>query len=266
LQAIPALNSPVTDLTQTLSTQEQAALANKLTQYADAKGSQVAVLIVPTTQPEDIAQYSIRVVDAWKLGREKEDDGVLLVIAKQDRKIRIEVGYGIEGAIPDLYAKRIIRETISPNFRKGNIYGGLDQATSQLMSLIDGEDLPPPDKRAMNGQASIENLLPLMLIGGMVLGGILRAIFGSFLGGVLNGGAIGFLAWTLGGGLFGAIIFGIVAFFMAVMGASNIGRRSGYGGGLGGGLGGGGFGGGMGGGGFGGMGGGFGGGGASGGW
>ncbi len=266
LQAIPALNSPVTDLTKTLSSQEQAALASKLSQYASQSGSQVAVLLVPTTKPEDIAQFSIRVADAWKLGREKEDDGVLVVVAKQDRKVRIEVGYGVEGVIPDLYAKRIIRETIAPNFRQGKVYVGLDQATSKLMALIDGEDLPPPDRRAMQGQASIENLLPLLLIGGMVLGGILRAIFGSFLGGVFNGGAIGFLAWTLGGGIFAAVLFGVVAFFMAMMGAANIGRRGGYGGGYGGGLGGGGFGGGLGGGGFGGMGGGFGGGGASGGW
>lgn len=259
LAPVPPINHRVTDLTQTLSAEQTNYLENKLTNFEREKGSQIAILLVPSTQPEDIAQYSIRVVDAWKLGRAKQDDGVLLLVAKDDRKVRIEVGYGLEGAIPDITAKRVIREIISPNFKQGNVFGGLDQATSQIMALIDGEALPAPDRRS-NVAGSIEQLLPLLLIGGMVLGGILRAIFGSFFGGALTGGAIGFFAWVLGGGLLMAIIFGIVAFFMTLMGLSTLGNM--------GGMGGGGFGGGRSGGfdPFGGGGGGFGGGGASGDW
>jgi len=259
LVPVPPISHRVTDLTQSLSAEQTNYLENKLANFERDKGSQITILLVPSTLPEDISQYSMRVVDAWKLGRAKQDDGVLLLVAKDDRKVRIEVGYGLEGAIPDITAKRVIREIISPNFKEGNMFGGLDQATSQIMDLIDGEALPAPDRRA-NGTASIENLLPLLLIGGMVLGGILREIFGSFFGGALTGGAIGFFAWVLGGGLLMAILFGIVAFFMTLMGVSSLGHM--------GGMGGGGFGGGRSGGfdPFGGGGGGFGGGGASGDW
>lgn len=259
LVEIPPLVARVTDLTQTLSPAEIAQLENKLANFEQEKGSQIAILMVPTTQPEDIAQFGIRVVDAWKIGRAKQDDGVLLLVAKSDRKVRIEVGYGLEGAIPDLIAKRIISEIIAPHFRQGDYVGGLDQATSQLMALISGENLPAPEPRAQT--ASIESLLPVLLIGGFVLGGILRSIFGSFLGGTLNGGAVGFLAWALGGSLLTAAIFGVVAFFIALMSSAGSGiSRGGYYGG------GGGWSGGSGGGGFSGGGGGFGGGGASGDW
>lgn len=227
LVEIPVLQTRVTDLTQTLSPEQIQQLEAKLANFEREKGSQVAVLIVSTTQPEDIAQFSIRVTDAWKIGRAKQDDGVLFLVAKNDRKVRIEVGYGLEGAIPDLIAKRIITETIAPYFRQGDYFGGIDQATTKIMALIDGEQLAPPEARA-NNNASIENLLPLLLIGGFVLGGIFRAIFGSFLGGTLNGGAIGFLAWILGGGIFAAVLFGIVAFFITLMGVSSLG---GFGGG-----------------------------------
>ena len=260
LVEVPPLTARVTDLTQTLSTEQTQQIEAKLAQFEKEKGSQIAILMVPTTQPEDIAQFSIRVVDAWKIGRAKQDDGVLLLVAKNDRKIRIEVGYGLEGAIPDLIAKRIISEIIAPHFRQGDYAGGIDQATSQLMDLISGENLPAPEPKAQT--ASIESLLPVLLIGGFALGGILRSIFGSFLGGTLNGGAIGFLAWALGGSLLTAAIFGVVAFFIALMssaGGSGIGRGGYYGGG-------GGWSSGSGGGGFSGGGGGFGGGGASGDW
>ena len=122
---IPPLKSRVTDLTHTLSTQESNQLEQQLAQFEASKGSQVALLIVPTTQPETIEQYAIRVVDAWKLGRKGIDDGVLLLVAKNDRALRIEVGYGLEGILPDALAKRIIEETIVPAFRQGNFFGGL---------------------------------------------------------------------------------------------------------------------------------------------
>jgi uncharacterized protein len=258
LVAIPPIKNRVTDLTQTLSPDQQAQLEAKLSQFEQQKGSQVAILMVPTTQPEDIAQYSIRVVDAWKLGREKQDDGLLILVAKNDRKMRIEVGYGLEGPIPDLIAKRIISEVMAPKFRQGDYYGGLNDATDVVMRLISGEQLPAP-AQTQNHAGGISGMLPLLLIGSLVLGGILRGIFGSFFGGALTGGAIGMLAWILGGGLLLAIIFGIVAFFVTMMGAFGLGQLGGLGG----------FGGGYGGGGrdiFSGGGGGFGGGGASGDW
>ncbi len=237
LVAIPAIKNRVTDLTQTLSPDQQNQLEAKLTQFEQQKGSQIAILIVPTTQPEDIAQYAIRVVDEWKIGREKQDDGLLILVAKNDRKMRIEVGYGLEGPIPDLTAKRIISEVMAPKFRQGDYYGGLNDATDVVMRLIDGEQLPAP-AQSQNKGGGISGMLPLLLIGGLVLGGILRGMFGSFFGGALTGGAIGALAWILGGGLLLAIIFGIVAFFVTMMGAFGLGQLGGLGG-MGGGYGGG---------------------------
>lgn len=259
LVAIPALQTRVTDLTQTLTPEQRSQLEAKLTTFEQQKGSQIAVLIVPTTQPEDIAQFSIRVVDAWKLGRAKQDDGVLILVAKNDHKMRIEVGYGLEGAIPDLTAKRIISEIISPSFKQGDFYGGINNAMDKLIGLINGEQLSAPSVSKASGQ-NFESMLPVLLFGGLILGGLLRAMLGNFFGGTLTGGAIGVLAWLLGGGLLAAILFGIVAFFITLMGASGLGQL--------GGLGGGGFGGGRSGGSdtFSGGGGGFGGGGASGDW
>ena len=259
LVSVPPLKYRVTDLTQTLTPEQQSQLEAKLTTFEQQKGSQIAVLIVPSTQPEDIAQFAIRVVDAWKLGRAKQDDGLLLLIAKNDRKMRIEVGYGLEGAIPDLTAKRIISEIMAPNFKQGDYYGGINNAIDALIGLVSGEQLPAPAAKTGGGQ-SFENMLPILIFGGLVLGGLLRAMFGNFFGGTLTGGAIGLLAWILGGGLLLAILFGVIAFFITLMGASGLGQI--------GGLGGGGFGGGRSGGSdpFSGGGGGFGGGGASGDW
>lgn len=258
LVPVPALQHRITDLTQTLTLDQQSQLEAKLAAFEQQKGSQIAVLIVPTTAPEAIEQYSIRVVDAWKLGREKQDDGVLLLVAKDDRKMRIEVGYGLEGAIPDLIAKRIISEIMVPSFRQGDYYGGINNALEQVIKLISGEQLPAP-AQAKPGSGKLMDMLYVVFIGAFVVGGILRAIFGKFVGGVLNGGIIGMLIWIFGGGLIVAIVLAIIAFFLTFAGASGLGHAGGLGG-----LGGGGYGGsgGWGGGG----GGGFGGGGASGSW
>ena len=141
--AIPELKSRVTDLTGTLQSSEVQALTQKLKVFEQEKGSQIAVLLVPTTSPEAIEQYSIRVVEEWKLGREGVDDGVLILVAINDRKMRIEVGYGLEGVIPDAIAKRIISNVMTPEFRSGNFFKGLDQAVDVLISAIRGEELPP---------------------------------------------------------------------------------------------------------------------------
>ncbi len=259
LVAIPELKSRVTDLTQTLSAEQQSQLEAKLAAFEQKKGSQIAVLMLPSTQPEDIAQYSIRVVEQWKVGREKVDDGILVLVAKDDRKLRIEVGYGLEGAIPDLIAKRVINEVISPRFKQGDYFGGLDAGVDTLIGLVDGEPLPAPAKTANNG-SNLENLLPILLFGGLISGLFLRSIFGTFGGSALNGGLVGGAVWLLGIALGGAVILAIVAFFFTMMmGGRGLGGIP-----MGGGMGGGGFGGGSSN--WGGGGGGFGGGGASGDW
>jgi uncharacterized protein len=236
LVEVPPSTARVTDLTQTLSAEQTQYLETKLAKFEQEKGSQIAILIVPTTQPEDIPQFANRVAMQWQLGRKKEQDGVLILVAKNDRRMRVEVDSGLQGAIPDVIAKRIISEIIAPHFRRGDYLGGLDQATSQIMALISGESLPKPVAKKQT--ASVESLLPVLLIGGFVLGGILRSIFGAFFGGALNGGAIGFLAWLLGGSLLTAAIFAVVAFFIALMSSSGVGSGFGRGGYYGGGGGG----------------------------
>jgi uncharacterized protein len=252
---VPPLEKRVTDLTGTLAPDQQAALESRLSAFEQQKGSQIAVLIVPSTQPEDIAQYSIRVVEQWKLGRKSVDDGVLLLVAKDDRTLRIEVGYGLEGAIPDAIAKRIIEEIILPRFRQGDFAGGIIAGTDRLMRVIQGEPLPEP-VRTNSNLSSVERNLPLIFFAVIIIGGLLRALLGNFTGGLLTGSIISFVIWTMGAGLIFALILGIIAFFVTLGGG-----RGFHGGGMGGG---GGFS--SGGGGFSGGGGGFGGGGASGRW
>ena len=227
LVAIPELKTRITDLTQTLSADQQAQLEQKLAAFEQKKGSQIAVLIVPTAEPEDIAQYAIRVAEQWKIGRKKIDDGLLLVVAKQDRKLRIEVGYGLEGAIPDLTAKRVISEIISPKFKQGDYFGGLDAGLDLLIGLADGEMLPPPTSANTSANGLFE-LLPLIFIGALVGGMLLRGMFGTFFGSLLNGGAIAALVWFFGAALFTSLLVSVIGFiFTLAMGGRGLG---GYGG------------------------------------
>lgn len=241
LIAIPVLKTRVTDLTQTLSVEQQSQLETKLANFEQQKGSQIAVLIIPTTQPEDIAQYSIRVAEAWKLGRKKQDDGILLLVAKNDRKMRIEVGYGLEGAIPDLIAKRIITEVMSPSFKQGDFYGGINNAVDKLIGLVNGENLPTPEAKSHKA-SNFDNIFPLLLFGGLISGLFLRSILGNFMGSAVNGGLLGIAVWVLGLAIGGALVLGLLAFFFTMMmGTRNMNGFSNYptmGGGLGGGFGG----------------------------
>lgn len=221
LVAIPAIKTRVTDLTQTLTAEQQAQLETKLASFEQQKGSQIAVLIVPTTQPEDIAQYSIRVAEAWKLGREKQDDGILVLVAKNDHKMRIEVGYGLEGAIPDLIAKRIISEVMAPKFKQGDFYGGIDNAVDKLIGLINGEKLPAPEAQSQGG-GSLDDIFPLLLFGGLISGLFLRRILGNFMGSAVNGGLLGVILWMFGFTIIGAFVLGLLAFvFTMMMGTRN---------------------------------------------
>jgi uncharacterized protein len=268
VQEVPPLEARVTDLTGTLTAGQQAELEQKLLAFEQRKGSQVALLIVPTTAPEAIEQFSIRVVEAWKLGRAKPDDGVLLLVALQDRALRIEVGYGLEGALPDATARRIIDDTIKPLFRQGDIFGGVSAGLAQIMSVVDGEPLPPPDRQWRRPADRLSGLLPVLFFGVLIGGAVLRAMLGRTLGAMATGGLAGGAVWLLSQLLGIAIVAGVLAAGFSLFAgiASNVrngrgGGRGGFGG-FGGGFGGGGFGGG----GFGGGGGGFGGGGASGRW
>ena len=163
LQAIPALEARVTDLTGTLTAAQQAQLEARLAEFESRKGAQLAVLIVPTTQPEEIEQYSIRVVTAWKIGREKPDDGALLLVAKNDRRLRIEAGRGLEGALTDLVSKRIVADTISPLFRQGDFAGGVAAGVEQMIRVVDGEPLPAPDEAWSGGTGQLAQALPFLL-------------------------------------------------------------------------------------------------------
>ena len=267
--AVPPLKGRVTDLTGTLKPEQVASLEQLLGSFEARKGSQIAVLMVPTTAPEAIEQYALRVAEQWKIGRKKVDDGAILVVAKDDRTLRIEVGYGLEGALNDATASRIIREVIVPRFREGDFFGGISAGVDRMIRVIDGEPLPAPAKAAPAVGDGVLQILPVLLILAVVAGAILRRMLGRFVGSAATGGVVGGLAWLLAGTLAIALLAGIVAFFFTlVSGVGGSGRRY-YGGFPGGGWGGGGWGGGGfggGGGGFSGGGGSFGGGGASGRW
>ena len=184
--AIPPLKARVTDLTATLTAQQQSSLEQTLAAFEARKGSQIAVLLVPTTQPETVEQYAVRVEESWKLGRKGIDDGALLLIAKNDRKLWIEVGYGLEGVLNDATAKRIIDEAITPRFKQGDFYGGISAGIERMIKVVDGEPLPPPKPRASQqpagGGFDFQSLLIIGFVLVFVVGGVLRAIFGRFLG------------------------------------------------------------------------------------
>ena len=268
LVPVPPLQARVTDLTQTLTAEQQSTLEQKLRAFEEKKGTQVTVLMVPTTKPEEIEQYSLRVVEKWKLGRKKVDDGALLLVAKDDRAMRIEVGYGLEGALNDATAKRIVSEVITPRFKEGDYFGGVNAGIDQMIRVADGEPLPAPPSKSSVGGFGLDNigqLIPVLFVAAMVVGGVLRSLLGRFLGALATGGILGFAGWFFGGALIVAVLGGIAAFVITLVGSAS-GRRGGFYGGLGGmgggsRSGGGGFSGG-----FGGGGGGFGGGGASGRW
>ncbi len=219
--AVPPLTARVVDQTATLSSDQTASLEQTLKAFEDRKGSQLAVLIVPTTQPETIEQYALRVVEQWKLGRRKVDDGALLLIAKNDRKLRIEVGYGLEGALNDATAKRIIDEIITPKFKSGDFAGGISDGVDRILKVIDGEPLPAPKPEGeMPDLSFIGEYFPFLLIGVLVGGGIFRAIFGRLLGSLVAGGGVGLFVWFFLGLLPVAAIGALIAFIITLIGDS----------------------------------------------
>jgi uncharacterized protein len=263
-QPVPSRAARVTDLTNTLPANARAALDGKLAAFETRKGSQIAVLLVATTAPESIEQYSLRVAEAWKLGRAGVDDGVLLLVAVQDRRARLEVGYGLEGAVPDALARRVIAEQLAPKFRDGDFAGGIDAGVDAVIGLVDGEPLPEPAARAPDVEPW--GALPVLLIFAAFLAPVFRRIFGTLFGSLALGAGAAFVVWFVSSVIFASVLVGGMVFVFALAGiGAGAGRWASRGpfGGMPGGFGGG-FGGG--GGGFSGGGGRFGGGGASGGW
>lgn len=272
---VPELTARVIDQTGTLDAIQRKGLDDKLAAFEQAKGTQIVVLMVPTTLPEDIASYANRIGNAWKIGRKEVGDGILVIVAKDDRKVRIEVAKTLEGAVPDLAAKQIIDEAITPRFRQNDFAGGLTAAVDQLIARVSGEALPAPRQPASRqggGSGGFDwfDLAIFLFFAVPIAGAVLRGIFGRKLGSLVTGGGVGAIALLITSSLVVAGVAGIVALLFSMMsGGSALGGRRGHGpvifpGGFGGG--GGGWGGG-GGGGFGSGGGGdFGGGGASGDW
>jgi uncharacterized protein len=233
LVAVPALTAHVMDVTGTLDAAQKQALETKLAAFEAGRGTQIVVLMVPTTQPEDITGYTQRVGDSWKIGRKGVGDGLLLVVAKNDHKVRIAPAKALEGAIPDLAARQIIDRAITPRFKQGDFAGGLDAAADQLMARISGENLPLPEsddgKPGEKGFQWADLAVFLFFavpIGARLLSGLIGRKGGSFA----TGGIVGVLAWiftsslliALGAGIVG-LVFGLIASLGSLGG---LGRRS----------------------------------------
>jgi uncharacterized protein len=224
---VPPLKARVTDLTGTLSAEQKGELESRIAAYESRRGSQIAVLLLPTTKPEEIEQYSIRVAEAWKIGRKGVDDGLILIVAKDDRRLRIEVGYGLEGAIPDSVAKRVIDERITPRFRDGDFYGGVRDGVDQLIKLAEGEKLPPPQapvRPARSADDAFHYVVPAIIFV-IVVGGLLKAVLGRFPGSLAAGAGLGLAA----GLLFGLGIAALAALIGFILAFANTGAGRGGG-------------------------------------
>jgi uncharacterized protein len=269
---VPKLTGRVVDLSGTLDQAQQQAIAAKLAAFEQAKGSQVAVLLVPTIGAETIEEFATRVTDEWKLGRAGVDDGVLFVVAKQERRMRIQTGRGVQGVLTDALSRRIIAERVSPRFRAGDFAGGINDGVDAILKAIEGESLPAPAQSAPRAKSSpvssLENFFWMAFLVVPIAGSILRSLLGRFVGASLTSGATGLAAWLIFGSLFAGAIAAVIAFVAVLfMGMNAMSARRGGGWTSGGSWGGGGgWSSGGGGGGFSGGGGGFDGGGASGGW
>ena len=272
---VPKLAARVTDQTGSLSAAERAALEEKLTAFEQARGSQIAVLLVPSIGNEAIEEFAGRVTDVWQLGRKGVDDGVLFLVAKQERKLRIHAGRGVQGTLTDALSKRIVADLVAPRFRTGDFAGGIDAGVDAIMKAVQGEELPLPAQKPVQprveSMSSFGNLLVFAFFLVPVVGMMLRGLFGRFFGATATSGITGVAAWFLLGSLAIGLVAAVVAFLITLVSGTGVtrgARRGGWGGvvipGGGGWGGGGGFGGG--GGGFSGGGGGFDGGGASGSW
>lgn len=235
VQPVPALQARVTDLAGVLSAADRQGLEDKLAGFEQAHGSQIVILLVPTTKPEDIFSYANRVAQSWKVGRKGVGDGLVIVVATQDKRVRIEVARALEGAIPDLAAKRVIREAMGPRFEKGDFAGGLNAAVDQLIGLVEGEQLPAPAQPAARGDhndapAGMVGVLFPLFIGALVVGSILSRVMGkggSFLTSIGGGVLAGFVVSSaVVGVIFGMAVLLFTLAAAARTGFSGLGRGS----------------------------------------
>ena len=239
--SVPALTGRVTDTTGTLAVERVAGLDQRLAAFEARKGVQIAVLMVPSTRPEGIEQYALRVAEQWKLGRGKVDDGALLVVAKADRTLRIEVGYGLEGVLNDLTANRIINEFIVPRFAQGDFAGGIEAGLDRMIAVIDGEPLPAPPQKAGSAAGEVPSFVPALVILAVLSAAILRGWIGRGPAALVTGGVVGLAAWVLAGTLVAALAAAVLSALFsfaggpALLGALGHGHgRGGWGGGRGG--------------------------------
>jgi uncharacterized protein len=226
---VPELKARVIDQTGTLQADQAAALEAKLAAFEAEAGPQIVLLLVPATAPEDIAAYAQRVADTWKIGRREVGDGVLVVVAKDERRVRIEVAKALEGAIPDLAARQIIDQSIRPAFRANDYAGGLDAALDQLIARIRGEALPAP---AARGQAQpglqLNELAMFFFVAVPIIGAVLTGIFGRKLGSLLTAGAAGGLGWLVTASVLAAVGAAVVALLLVgIFGIGSAVRRAG---------------------------------------
>lgn len=257
--AVPALTGHVTDQTGTLTAAQIAKIEQYLIAFEARKGSQLAVLVVPTTVPETIDQYALRVAERWKLGRNKVDDGAVLVVAKNDHAVRLEVGYGLEGALTDVTSQRIISDTILPRFKQQDYYGGIEAGVAQIVRVAEGEPLAPPQRSGSSTSQGLRQFVPFLFLVALGIGGVMRSAWGRVPSALVTGVVVSVLAWFVIGTVVMAALAGVAALLVTLLGIGRLPLAAGGGAA----YGGGGFGGS---GGFQGGGGGFGGGGASGRW
>jgi uncharacterized protein len=232
LLPVPSLTGRVIDQTATLQSGQLAALASKLEQFERAAGPQIVVLLVPTTQPEDIAAYAQRVADTWKIGRRNVGDGLLIVVDMGAHRIRIEVAKALEGAVPDLAARQVIANAITPAFKKGDFAGGLNAGVDQLMARIKGEGLPAPQTQSKGASGLGEGLdwqelAMFFFVGVPIIGAVLTGMFGRKLGSLFTGGAAGALAWWFSASLIAAAAAAVVALLLVGVFGVGAARRSG---------------------------------------
>jgi len=234
LVAVPQLKARVTDLTGTLPAQSVMQLEQRLAAFEKEKGTQVAVLLVPTVKPESIEQYAVRVFEQWRLGRKGVDDGVLLVVAKNDRELRIEVGYGLEGVLTDATSSRIINENIVPYFKRGNFAAGVNAGVDRILRVAGGEPLPAPAAKRSGGSSGLpfapEWLLIAIFVFLDVFNRVLRAMLGRVAAACLLAGLTGGVLWVVLGSMFWAVIGGLFVFAVTIGSGAGGGLRSGRGG------------------------------------
>ena len=234
---VPELAARVIDQTGTLDAIQRKGLDDKLAAFEQQKGTQIVVLMVPTTLPEDISSYANRVANTWKIGRKEVGDGILVIVAKDDRKVRIEVAKTLEGAVPDLAARQIIDEAITPRFRQGDFAGGLGAAADQLIARVNGEALPAPRSSSPQGGGAAGfdwfDLAIFLFFAVPIAGAMLRGIFGRKLGSLVTGGGVGAIAMLITSSLVVAGIAGVVALLFSMLSGGSAlggGRRGGFGG------------------------------------